>query len=156
VLYNAAAEAMDEELIAPCGMNCSLCSSYLAMKNDLKRKGFGKTYCAGCLPGSKNCHYKRECEPLRKGLIRFCHDCANFPCRHLKTLDKRYRTFYHMSMIENLEYIKTYGIGPFLEKESTKWRCSRCGGVICCHNGLCYICDLDELRRKKHKYRWEG
>jgi len=40
---------MDEQLIAPCGMNCALCISYQAMKNDLANKGFGKKYCAGCL-----------------------------------------------------------------------------------------------------------
>lgn len=27
---------MNEELIAPCGMNCDVCAGYLAMKNDLK------------------------------------------------------------------------------------------------------------------------
>ena len=31
---------MIEKLIAPCGMNCSLCISYQAMKNDLKKQGF--------------------------------------------------------------------------------------------------------------------
>ncbi len=30
---------MEERLIAPCGMNCAVCSGYLAMQNDLK-KGF--------------------------------------------------------------------------------------------------------------------
>jgi hypothetical protein len=146
---------VNEELIAPCGMNCGLCASYLAMKNDLKKKGFGKTYCVGCLPGHKNCHYKKQCELLRKGLVRFCYECGDFPCRRLKTLDKRYRTFYHMSMIENLECIRNIGIKPFLEKQEEKWKCPECGVVICCHNGLCYKCNLDKLRQKKHKYRWE-
>jgi hypothetical protein len=155
ILYIIIVEAMNEELIAPCGMNCGLCASYLAMKNDLKKKGFGKTYCAGCLPGGKNCYYKRQCELLRKGLVRFCYDCGDFPCRRLKTLDKRYRTFYYMSMIENLEFIKKHGMEKFLEKEAVKWRCPECGGVICCHNGLCFNCGLDKLRQKKHKYRWE-
>ncbi len=58
-------------------------------------------------------------------------------------------------MIENLEYIKNIGIKLFLEKQDEKWNCPTCGGVICCHNGLCFDCDLDELRQKKQKYRWE-
>ena len=29
---------MNEELIAPCGMNCSICGGYLAFKNDVKNK----------------------------------------------------------------------------------------------------------------------
>src|SRR5512136_1645010 len=144
------------ELIAPCGMNCGVCASYLAMKNDLKKKGFRKTYCAGCLPRSKNCAFiKKQCSLLGKGLVRFCYECADFPCRRLKALDKRYRTFYHMSMIENLEYIKERGIERFLEKEAEKWKCPECGEVISCHNGLCYSCGLDKLRQKKRRYRWE-
>jgi hypothetical protein len=147
---------MEEILIAPCGMNCALCSSYLAMKNDLKNQGFGKHYCPGCLPRGKNCAFmKKSCDLLGKGLVRFCYECVNFPCRRLKTLDQRYRTYYHMSMIENLEYLKESGMANFLEKQAARWRCPRCGGTICCHNGLCYHCDLDKLRQKKHQARWE-
>jgi hypothetical protein len=52
--------------------------------------------------------------------------------------------------------MKKNGIEVFLEEEAANWRCPVCGGVICCHNGLCYNCDLDRLRQKKHKYRWEN
>jgi len=146
---------MEEKLIAPCGMNCGVCTSYLAMKNDLKKKGFGKKYCAGCLRRGKNCVFmKKNCDLLGKGLVRFCYECSEYPCRRLKALDVRYRINYHMSMIENLDSIKRDGIEIFLEKEASKWRCSECGSVICCHNGLCYNCQLEKLRQKA-KYRWE-
>lgn len=142
-------------LIAPCGMNCGVCVSYLAMKYDLKKQGFRKTYCSGCLPRGKNCTFmKNQCDLLGKGLVRFCYECENFPCNWLKALDKRYRNKYHMGMIENLKFIKEHGIERFLEKEEVKWRCSECGEVICCHNGLCLICGLDKLRQNK-KYRWD-
>jgi len=59
-----------------------------------------------------------------------------------------------MSMIENLEFIKTQGMKLFLEKEETKWRCPECGEAISCHNGLCLNCDLEKLRQNK-KYRWD-
>jgi hypothetical protein len=146
---------MEERLIAPCGMNCSLCVSYLAMKNDLKKKGFSKKYCPGCLPRGKNCAFmKGRCELLGKGLVRFCYECNDFPCRRLKSLDKRYRTSYHMSMIENLESIRDNGMSYFLEKQRTDWNCPHCGQTICCHNGLCLNCSLDKLRQNK-KYRWD-
>jgi hypothetical protein len=145
---------MEEKLIAPCGMNCGVCLSYLAMKNELKKKGFDKKYCAGCLPRGKNCVFMKDnCELLGKGLVRFCFECREYPCRRLKALDKRYRTKYHLSMIENLGLIKAYGIGLFLEKEAMKWHCNKCGEIICCHNGLCLNCSLDKLRQNK-KYRW--
>ena len=146
---------MKEELIAPCGMNCGVCSSYLAMENDLKKKGFGKTSCAGCRIRGRKCYYTAKCNWLRKDPGRFCYECEDFPCRNIITLDKRYRTYYHMSMIENLEYIQKRGMAEFLNKESIKWRCPECGGIICCHNGICYSCGLEKLKQKKRKYRWE-
>ena len=97
---------------------------------------------------------KKHCDLLGKGLVRFCYECEKFPCSRLKDLDKRYRTKYHMSMIENLKFIKEHGIESYLEKEEEKWRCPECGEVICCHNGLCLNCDLDKLRKNK-KYRWD-
>jgi hypothetical protein len=146
---------MHQELIAPCGMNCGVCVSYLAMKNDLKNKGFSKSYCPGCRPRGKNCAFlKKQCELLGKGLVQFCYECQVFPCRRLKNLDKRYRASYHMSMIENLEYIRNNGMESFIEKETVKWRCNNCGDTICCHNGLCLNCSLDKLKANK-KYRWE-
>jgi hypothetical protein len=145
---------MEENLIAPCGINCGVCVRYLAMKNDLKTKGFGKKYCPGCLPRGLNCTFmSQQCDLLGKGLVRFCYECGSFPCRRLKALDKRYSTKYHMNLIDNLEYIKKQGMVKFLEKEAEKWQCPECGEAICCHNGLCLNCNLDKLRQNK-KYRW--
>ena len=61
------------------------------------------------------------CQLLSKGSIRFCYECSNYPCKRLKALDKRYLTKYHMSMIENLDYIKEFGMEKFLTKEGGKW-----------------------------------
>ncbi len=146
---------MEEQLIAPCGMNCGLCISYQAMKNDLNQQGFKKKYCTGCRPRGKHCTFmKAQCGLVGNGLVRFCFECEKFPCSRLKDLDQRYRSKYHMSMIENLEFIKANGMERFLEREEAKWRCSRCGGVISCHNGLCLHCDVDKLRLKK-TYHWD-
>lgn len=145
---------MNEKLIAPCGMNCCLCIAYQFKEKDLNKQGFQRKYCAGCIPRGENCtHMADHCELLGKGSIRFCFDCEAFPCKRLISLDKRYRTKYHMSMIENLEYIKEHGIEKYLEKEDGKWRCPECGEVICCHNGLCLNCNLNILLQNK-KYRW--
>lgn len=143
------------ELIAPCGMNCGVCVAYLGSKNDLNNKGFKRTYCEGCLPRGKNClHMKDSCELLGEGRVRFCHECDTFPCKRLKALDKRYRTKYHLSMIENLTMIKEKGMESFLESEAQKWRCADCGDTICCHNGLCLHCQTEKLLENK-KYRWD-
>ncbi|MFH0767324.1 MAG: DUF3795 domain-containing protein [Bacillota bacterium] len=146
---------MEEKLIAPCGMNCGVCISYIAMDHDINQQGFNKNYCLGCLPRGKNCSFvKKHCKLLGKGLIRYCFECNDFPCERLRNLDTRYSTKYHLSMIENLNFIKDQGIEKFLEKEELKWACPKCGETICCHNGLCLNCDLEMLRQNK-KHRWE-
>jgi len=107
-------------------------------------------YCAGCRPRGKNCAFiKKQCELLMSGKVKYCYECDDFPCRNLQHIDKRYRTFYHMSMIDNLGFIKLNGIQRFLDKEEEKWRCPECGGVISCHNGICFSCGLEKLKNKK-------
>jgi hypothetical protein len=147
---------VNEELIAPCGMNCAICSGYLAYRHDVKSKGIRMPYCTGCRARGKKCAFlKKRCALLMFNRVGYCYECGRFPCERLKHVDNRYRTYFKMSMIENLEFIKNMGIKPFLEEQEEKWKCPECGGVICCHNGLCYKCQLDKLRQKKHKYRWE-
>jgi hypothetical protein len=121
---------MEEILIAPCGMNCGLCVNYLALKNDLNKHGFKRMYCPGCIARGKHCVFMKEhCKLLGDGLVRFCFECKDFPYKRLKALDKRYRTRYHLSMIENLEFIKKQGIQRFLTNEDEKWACRDCEGV---------------------------
>ena len=147
---------MNEELIAPCGMNCSICSRYLAFRNDVRSKGIRMAYCRGCRPRDRQCAWlKRRCSLLVDGQVQYCYECDNFPCGNLLKLDKKYASNFRMSMIENLQSIKTNGITKLLEEQEKKWECPNCGGVICCHNGICFDCGLDGLRNKRNLYRWE-
>ena len=148
-------EEMDTELIAPCGMNCGLCSGYLALKNDLRSKGIGMPNCAGCRPRNKNCAFlKKRCDLLQRGKVKYCYECDDFPCQNLQHIDERYRKHHRMSMVENLIYIKSEGIEQFLIREEERWRCPECGETICCHNGICFNCGLEKLRSREKVYRW--
>ena len=126
----------DKEQIAACGMNCGTCIAYLREKNK----------CPGCREPDPNkpktcrqCKIK-NCSTFQSGKIRFCFSCETFSCDRLKHLDKRYRTKYRMSMIENLETIKKWGIKIFVADEKSRWACSECGGTICVHKGYCLRC----------------
>jgi len=144
------------ELIAPCGMNCAVCSGYLALKNDVKSKGIRMPYCKGCRPRDKKCAFlKKRCDLLLSNKVEFCYECKDFPCERLIHVDKRYQTFFRMSMVGNLESIKRNGMSKFLEAQEEKWRCPKCGEEICCHNGICFNCSLDKLQNKKRLYRWD-
>ncbi len=129
---------MRKELIAPCGMNCGICIAYLREKNR----------CPGCRGNDlnkpitrTNCKIK-NCSVYRRGDSKFCFQCGtSFPCNNLMRLDKRYRTNYRMSMRENLENIRKFGIRKFVRNEIVRWACPACSGSICVHNRKCYSCD---------------
>lgn len=128
---------VSKSLIAPCGMNCGICLAFLREKNT----------CKGCWSSNDNkskscinCIIK-NCEILSNLDSKFCYDCPKYPCTRLKQLDKRYRTKYNMSMLDNLDYIRTNGIDSFIHKEHDRWLCINCGGSICVHRGYCLSCN---------------
>ena len=130
-------------LIAACGMNCGLCIGYLREKKP----------CGGCFKKDdlnkpnvcRSCAIV-NCELLTKTESGFCYDCDRYPCARLKRLDKRYKTNYGMSMIENLEFIKNNGMEKFLEYEQTRWTCNVCNSGVSVHRDYCLNCKT-ELRK---------
>lgn len=152
---------MEEKFIAPCGINCKVCSAYQSMEEDLNKLGYHREYCPGCIPRGENClHMGKRCVLLREGKVRFCFECETFPCKRLKALDKRYREKYSMAVIENLRDIQANGMDAFLEKERVRWRCSVCGGAICCHSGQCLRCSRssmlqDRVNRQRRNKKME-
>lgn len=129
---------MSEAYIAPCGMNCRLCMTNQRDKNP----------CKGCrneddiqyrTKGSDHCVIK-NCPVLQSNTTGFCYDCHKYPCQRLKQLDKRYRSKYHMSMLDNLEYIRQSGMNAFLQNEDNRWKCRTCGNIVCVHKHMCLAC----------------
>ncbi len=132
-------ESFKKELIAPCGMNCSICVAYFGYTMSGKKR---KMKCIGCNTSGKSCaHLKKYCEKLLKNEIQYCFECNNFPCAHLEKLDEKYRKRYDMSMIDNLKYIRDNGIDTFLKYQEKRYTCPECGGIICVHTNICYTCN---------------
>ena len=125
------------ELIAPCGINCRLCRAFTREKKP----------CPGCrsddISSKSNscvrCRIK-NCERLVKGKLAYCFGCDEFPCPRLIHLDKRYKTRYGTSPIDNLLSIKKKGITKFIENETKKWTCPDCGAMLCMHAPQCLAC----------------
>ena len=127
---------MDAFLIAPCGMNCALCMAY---QRDKKK-------CPGCLADDKDknpscvrCVVK-NCETRIENKWDHCYPCGRYPCARIKQLDKRYRTKYNMSMIENLGHIRDDGMDSFLQQQAERWTCQKCGKELCVHRDYCLNC----------------
>ena len=58
----------------------------------------------------------------------------------LAHLDRRYRTRYGMSMVENLKTLKEKGMAEFLRLQTEKHTYPVCGDVVSVHDGKCYGC----------------
>ena len=121
--------AIRTTLIAPCGMNCRLCRAYRREKNA----------CPGCRgndsfksKSSISCRIKK-CVWMENEEIKYCYSCDSFPCARLNHLDRRYRTKYGMSMVDNLEHIRKFGIRHFVRAEEQRWACPECGEILCVH-----------------------
>ncbi len=129
----------DKFLIAPCGMNCGICIAYLRENNR----------CPGCRISSadKAVSVQRciiiKCIYLEKTKSKFCYECEKYPCKRIKQLDKRYRTKYRTSFIENLAIIKEKGITYFLNFESKRRTCPNCGSILCIHRNYCLTCKIE-------------
>ena len=126
---------MTAELIAPCGMNCRLCYAYIREKKP----------CAGCRGDDENKPYHctvctiKNCETIKSAKSGLCFECEK-KCRRLKQLDKRYREKYHMSMLDNLAYIRDDGMASFLEREEVRWKCPECDSIVSVHRDECLSC----------------
>lgn len=136
-------EMITAQMIAPCGMNCAICIGFLRDRNP----------CPGCLGADE--HKPKHCvqcsvvicPELANQADRFCHSCEKLPCKRLKTLDKRYRAKYGMSMLENLENIKTLGIVKFVANEQKRWTCTECGALLSAHRDECLNCGSSWKKR---------
>ena len=127
---------MSAALIAPCGMNCRLCMAYQREKK----------HCDGCSgdPQTLSTHCQKcvikHCPSIQNNPSGYCYTCHQYPCRRLKQLDARYQKKYKMSMLENLDHIKQYGIDAFVLNETKRWTCENCGSILCVHRTACPIC----------------
>ena len=120
--------------IAPCGINCSLCTVFQRKQNrcngchsDWTRK---PKHCADCF--IKNCNLRTS---------PYCYSCRQFPCTRLKNLEIRYRKNYQIGPLQNLEIIRRQGIEYFITQETDRWTCSRCGQLKSVHQLLCPHCN---------------
>jgi len=126
----------DPLIIAPCGINCSLCRAYVRDRNPCPGcRGEASNKSNSCL----NCAVK-NCKELAAGGYQFCYSCASYPCAKLLHLDLRYRTRYRVGVIANLERLQAVGAGRFVDEEAAKWSCPQCGARLCMHKPQCLNC----------------
>ena len=128
-----------EDMIGPCGLDCSLCARALT-KNDP---------CPGCGGPDENkpefCSKKCGiilCGQRKRNGWRFCDVCPDFPCADVMEKENRYTSKYpvHESPLQNLRDIRSMGMEAFLAAERERWCCRECGSPVCVQTGICSGC----------------
>lgn len=133
-------DKIEDIMLAPCGMNCAVCYKHVGVRKYAKP-------CAGCLKGDlgkpehcRKCNIKTCAQ--EKGHVH-CFECATFPCKLIKNLERSYIKRYDVSLIENGRSAKEGGISSFMEADGQKWTCAQCGGAFSLHDGVCSECGME-------------
>lgn len=139
-----------ENMIAPCGLNCSICSQALRKENP----------CTGCLgPNETKSEYCATmceiaaCETRKKLPDYFCDLCPKYPCSVMVEKEIWYANTYLMieSLMGNLAFIRKEGMTRFLQREKERWTCHKCNGIICVHTGICSGCAAEYTDRANRR-----
>lgn len=124
-----------KEMLAPCGMNCSLC--YVHHKK--------KKQCLGCRSSDgikpKSCQNCKIISCVTETGYTYCYDCPKFPCVLINRLDKSYKTRYCFSLITSLNSIKKNGDENLYNNQLEKYKCQKCGCPINIHDNICSNCE---------------
>ncbi len=127
------------EMIAPCGLDCSLCKRALAAEDP----------CPGCHGPNENkpefCAKKCGiilCRKRKENGYAYCDECPDYPCADVQEKEDRYTSKYPLyeSPVKNLRAIREDGMEKFLENERSQWTCGECGHVVSVHTGICSGC----------------
>ena len=135
------------EMIAPCGLDCSLCA-YAQKKTNS---------CPGCNGPdeyklefcAKRCGIKL-CQKRKQNGYQFCDECLDFPCSDVMEKEERYADQYPLpeSPLQNIRDIREMGMEAFLIKKREKWSCRVCGAPIPVHTGICSGCGKQYGKQK--------
>ena len=132
-----------EELLAPCGLWCGVCSIYIAHENNNIKfkekllpayKAFAKTLddiaCTGCLsedtvfPVCKMCAIKKCCKDRN---IKGCYQCEEFPCKYI---DNFPIPVGKKVILRSVPFWRKHGTEKYVEAEMDRYHCPECGNQL--------------------------
>jgi len=116
-------------LTAPCGVDCFNCTYYRGniteqvTRNVAERTGLslGDVPCKGCIDQGGHCPWFKSCDTydcVTRNGIRFCFECADFPCHRLQPAADGAERFPHNMKVFNLCRMKAIGVERWAEEES--------------------------------------
>jgi len=127
-------DIIETSMFAPCGMNCMVCYKHC----------YHKKPCAGCLNSDtgkpEHCRKCKIKDCIKGKELTYCFECADYPCKQIKSLEKSYNTRYGTSLMKNNQIVKEAGLVEFMKQQNEKYVCPVCGGIISIHDAECSEC----------------
>lgn len=98
-----------DKLFSLCGLNCSLCSSFV------------RGNCPGCQKGS-HCALMCPFVPcsVEHGDVTYCFECEEYPCRHYDGVDEKDSLITHLNQLKDIEKARSIGIEKYHEEQLVK------------------------------------
>jgi hypothetical protein len=112
-----------------------------------KKCSLDELRCDGCLSDNVAAHCKdcrhgfRTCAAEKK--VNWCFECDSFPCQRLKGFRGVHVVngiSHHEHVIEDLQYLKKYGIEAWVKAQDEAARCSKCGEILYWFDRECPNC----------------
>lgn len=134
-----------------CGICCGACSVLVhgvtgqsdGFTSCLKAIPAAELACLGCKSelvygGCRNCSI-RSCAKERA--VSHCCECSSYPCAMYSKWEKASRFLPHVrEAATNLSQIRQHGVDAWVEAQTSRWACPRCGTRFSWYAAACGQC----------------
>ena len=145
--------SINPDFVSPCGLYCGVCAIHIAHrdKNQKFKERLAELYkggvagkgalpncenltaddiqCNGCLSDEPFMHC-RQCEiracAQKKGYIG-CHQCADFPCRHVENFPMNVGK---KVILRTIPYWREVGTEKWIQEEEDRYTCPQCANKV--------------------------
>jgi len=149
-----------EGLVAPCGLYCGACASYLATQENnaqrlMSRFGGGSKQpakpptlteammCDGCQGGGRTPAHVPKCAiklcAAEKSKSKRCSECEEFPCSRISDFNNDGMA-HHAEVLANLRQLREKGIKEWTKREEEHWQCPKCQTKFAWYEAECSKC----------------
>jgi hypothetical protein len=120
-----------DQILGFCGLYCPGCGTYQATAagGGVEYEPGAFTTCRGCNSGRlgiwcSSCEI-RDC--ARENGVRYCLQCAEFPCQKIQRFMDDPRFPYHKDVPGMMARLSEVGLETWAEEQDRRWLCTTCG-----------------------------
>lgn len=134
---------MNQDLIAPCGIYCRLCSHHFGTTPEGATLQEPGAPCKGCLHKDVSQLYKHcqicEMRPCAKAKgVMLCSQCPDFPCEKVKPFQSDSYPHHNEAYAQMMDFTGTKE--QWVDLLEKRWSCPQCGAPFGYYENVCRTC----------------